>query len=303
MRVAGLFIPSVGFIGLGKMGYNLILRLKELHIPVIVYNRSQEPLEQIAREGVHTASSVQELVQKLQSPRVFWLMVTAGKAVDELLTALLPHLRKGDIVIDGGNSHYKDSQRRHMVLKNREVGFLDVGTSGGVSGALSGPCLMVGGERRVVASVEKLMHIVAQPDGYLHVGPPGTGHYVKMVHNGVEYALLQAYADGFALLSQAPFDLDLPLVARNWQHGSIVRSYLLELLENAFAQDPDLSEFPEVIAGGETGRWMVEEAKQCGVAVDSIELALRTREKSRTTPSFAGKIVMAIRRGYHGSDT
>lgn len=296
-------MPAVGCIGLGKMGYNLVLRLQDLGVSVVAYNRSPESLARITKEGVRIAQMLPELVQQLQSPRVFWLMVTAGKPVDEVLEALLPYVMAGDVVIDGGNSHYKDSQRRHALLKDRGIGFLDMGMSGGVEGARSGPCLMVGGDTSVVTSIEAFLRRVAQPDGYLHVGPPGAGHYVKMVHNGIEYAILQAYADGFHLLQQAPFDLNLPAIARNWQHGSVVRSWMLELLERAFAQDADLSKVPGAIAGGETGRWAVEEAKERGVLVDSIELALRKREESRQKPSFAGKIVMAIRRGYHGSDT
>lgn len=294
---------TLGFIGLGRMGLNMVMRLQNLGITVYAYNRSREPRKEVTKHGITVADTFEDLVACLPKPRIIWLMVTAGKSIDQVLDTLAALLDRGDTIIDGGNSHYSDSIRRHDALSQKGIGFIDAGVSGGVEGARTGLCLMVGGEQKTVEKLEDLFRAFATPGGYLHVGPSGAGHYVKMVHNGVEYAILEAYADGFHLMQQAPFQLNLPAIARSWRHGSVVRSYLLELLEKAFAQDPGLTGVPGTVAGGETGRWTVEEAKQRGVTVDSIELALRKREESRQKPSFAGKIVMAIRRGYHGSDT
>jgi len=232
---------ELGMIGLGRMGANMAERLVLGGHRVISYDRSAEAIQRVVDKGAIGSRSLADFVQQLTLPRAIWLMVPAGDPVDETIEQLLPHLSKGDIIIDGGNSNYKDSIRRAEKLKAQGIHFVDAGTSGGIWGLKVGYCMMVGGEKAVVGRLEPIFKTLAPKDGYAHVGPNGAGHFVKMVHNGIEYGMLQAYGEGFELLKASRFDFDLGKIAHLWNQGSVVRSWLLELAESAFEKDPQLS--------------------------------------------------------------
>ena len=294
---------KLGFIGLGRMGFNIVLNLKDHKVGVVAYNRSPEPVKEIKKEGVEVAFSIEELVKKLPKQKIIWIMVTAGKPVDVVIKELLPHLKKEDIIIDGGNSFYKDSIRRFKFLKNRKIHFIDIGTSGGLFGARYGACLTIGGDKKIFKKIEPIYKSVSAKNGYAYVGPAGTGHFVKMVHNGIEYALLQAYGEGFELLHKGPYkNLDLKNIAETWKNGSIIRSYLIELAEKSFEKDPKLNKIEGAIGGGETGQWTVKAAKEFDVKVNTIKLALRERKQSRKRTRFAGKVVAALRYEFGGHE-
>jgi 6-phosphogluconate dehydrogenase len=259
-------------------------------------------VEAAKKAGATPASSVKDVASKLASPRVVWIMVPAGRPVDGVLSELASALSKGDIVIDGGNSHYRDSMRRAKELSASGVHYLDVGTSGGLSGAESGACITVGGEREVFESVEQLFADLSTKDGYGYMGSSGAGHFVKMVHNGIEYALLQAYGEGFELIEKSEFKPDLAEVARVWNNGSVIRSWLTELAERAFRKDKNLSTLSGVVGGGETGRWACEEALRLEVPAPLMTLSLLARYRSKQEDSFAGKVVAALRREFGGHE-
>jgi 6-phosphogluconate dehydrogenase len=233
-------------------------------------------------------------------PRAIWLMVPSGDPVDQTIEQLLPHLTAGDVLIDGGNSHYKDSIRRAERLKAQGFHFIDAGTSGGVWGLQVGYCLMVGGEREIVARLEPIFMTLAPPNGYLHVGPSGAGHFVKMVHNGIEYGMMQAYGEGFELLQASQFGLDLAKIARLWNQGSVIRSWLLELCDNAFAKDAQLSSIKDYVEDSGEGRWMVQEAVERSVPVPVLMASLFARFASRQEHSFSAKLVAALRNEFGG---
>lgn len=292
---------QVGVIGLGRMGANITRHLVEQGIKTVVWNRSLEPREELAKEGAIAVETPEALVKALKAPRVILLFVPAGEVVDEMIEAIRPKLSKGDIVIDGGNSFYRDSVRRGEALKKVGIHFLDMGTSGGLKGARHGACLTLGGDEKVFRSCEWVFKAIAQPQGYAYVGKSGAGHYVKMVHNGIEYSLLQSYGEGFQILAEGPYkDLDLARIADVWSHGSIIRSYLTELAAQAFSADPRLKNIEGKVGGGETGTWAVEEAKKAGTPTPMIELALKAREQSQKKPTFATKVVAVLRNLFGG---
>lgn len=294
---------QIGFVGLGKMGKNMVLHLLESGIDVVAYNRTREKTDELKQESSHvqTAYTLEELVKKLVAPRVIWLMVPNGKPVDEVLQQLISSgIEKDDIVIDGGNCFYKDTVRRYKDLFAKGIHYIDCGTSGGLSGARNGACLMIGGEEPVVKSLEWLWNAAAVKDGWAHFGPSGAGHFVKMVHNGVEYGMNEAIGEGFEILADGPYQLDYAKIAHTWTHGSVVRSWLVELLAKAFDADPKLDSFSGKVGGGETGKWTLEQAYEEGVEAKVIEESIRAREKSVTNPTFAGKVVSALRAGYGG---
>ena len=296
-----VFSMKLGFIGLGRMGFNMVLNFKDHKVDVVAYNRSPEPVMKIKKHGVETAFSIEELIKKLPKQKIIWLMVTAGKPVDDVIKELLPYLKKDDIIIDGGNSFYKDSIRRHNYLKSKKIDFLDIGTSGGLSGARHGACLTIGGDKKIFKKIESVCKAVSAKNGYVYVGNAGSGHFVKMVHNGIEYALLQAYGEGFELLFKGPYkNLDLRKIATAWKNGSIVRSYLIELAEIAFKKDPKLRKIQGIIGGGETGEWAVKTAKEFNVGVSTIKSALNERKKSKKHPRFAGRVIAALRNEFGG---
>lgn len=293
---------QVGFIGLGRMGGNMVQRLAAGGHQVVAFDRSPEAVAQAASHGARGVSSLEALVAALSTPRAIWIMVPAGAPVDETIEALVPHLVSGDVVVEGGNSFYKDSMRRAAALATRGVLFVDSGTSGGIWGLTHGYCLMVGGTPEAVARVEPALRTLAPSptDGWLHVGPPGAGHFVKMIHNGVEYAICQAYGEGFELMQASGFDLDLPKVAHLWNQGSVVRSWLLELAERALEEDPRLERIRGHVEDSGMGRWTVLEAVEKAVPAPTITEALFARFRSRQADSFANRVVAALRKQFGG---
>lgn len=290
---------KVGFIGLGRMGLRMVSRILEAH-KVVAYDIDPDAMKRAAEIGAEPAASFREVTVKLESHRVVWMMVPAGGPVDSVVEGLAPHLDEGDILIDGGNSFYEDSQRRAESLGSRGIQYLDVGTSGGLEGAERGASLTIGGPFEAFKKAEPLLRSIARPEAYLYCGPSGAGHYVKMVHNGVEYAMLQSLGEGFEMLSSGPYDLNLGAIARVWNNGCVIRSWMLELAGMAFARDPRLEGLRGEVGGGETGRWMVETAMQMEVPTPIIALSLLMRYRSRQEDTFAGKVVAAIRREFGG---
>ncbi len=291
---------NFGFIGLGKMGLAMVARLRERGVNVVAWNRSPEPRAKAASLGANVVDDVPGVAAALAPPRMIWLMVKAGDAVDAVLDDLLEVLGPGDIVIDGGNSHYRDSIRRAERSARSGVFFLDCGTSGGLAGARTGACLIVGGEGAAVRAATPFFEALALPDGFRHIGPAGAGHFVKMVHNGIEYAMLQAYAEGFELVSEGPYDIDLAGLADVWQQGSVIRSWILELAAQAFAADPRLERLPPVIGGGESGAWSLVEAIERHVPMPALTGALFARMHSTEHGEFAARVVAALRQQFGG---
>ena len=291
---------QVGFVGLGRMGAAMVARLRRHKHLVVAYDRNPEAVQAVARFGARPADSLGALMGQLRAPRVVWLMVPAGAPVGAVLRGLESHLAPGDIVIDGGNSRYTDSCERARAFQQAGVHFLDVGTSGGIRGGERGFCLMVGGDPKAFRRAEPLFRALAAKNGYAHIGPNGAGHFVKMVHNGIEYGLLQAYGEGFELLADSDFKLDLHQVARLWNRGSVVRSWLLELAEAALARDRRLGRVRGYVEDSGEGRWTLEEAVARGVPAPGVALALFARFRSRQKDSFAAKLIAALRREFGG---
>ena len=291
---------ELGMVGLGRMGANMSERLLQGNHRVVSYDHNPEAIQRVVDKGATGAHSLADFVQHLAAPRIIWLMVPAGDPVDQLLEQLLPQLDKGDIVIDGGNSNYKDSIRRGEKLTQNGVHFVDVGTSGGIWGLKIVYCMMIGGEKEIFEKLEPLFKTLAPEDGYAHVGPTGAGHFVKMIHNGIEYGMLQAYGEGFELLEASQFDLDLGKIAHLWNRGSVVRSWLLELAENAFHKDPRLSSIRGYVEDSGEGRWTVLEAIERDVPASVLMLSLFARFRSRQEDSFAAKVIAALRNEFGG---
>jgi len=291
---------KIAMVGLGKMGGNMTERLMQDGHEVVVWNLTPEPVQEYAKKGAIPSSSIADMVKKLPKPRVVWLMVPSGKPVDQNIRELKKHLKKGDIIIDGGNSEWQDSQKRAKGLESSGIEFIDCGTSGGVWGLKEGYCLMYGGNKEAVDHVEPIFKSLAPRYGYLHCGPVGSGHYVKMVHNGIEYGLLQAYAEGFAVLHSSPFDVDLQAVSRVWKHGSVIRSWLLDLAERVFKADPTLSDLDPYVWDSGEGRWTVEAALRQNVPAPIITASLIARIQSRDNDSFAMKTIAALRNQFGG---
>ena len=292
----------IGFIGLGRMGANMVRRLLRDKHEVVAYNRTAEKTKEIAGEGADAAFSIAELVAKLKKPRAVWIMVPAGDATEAQIAELLEHLEPGDTIVDGGNSNFHDDQRRHPMLKARGIDYIDAGVSGGIWGLANGFCLMVGGEPAPVKRLEPVFISLAPKDGYLHVGGPGAGHYVKMVHNGIEYGLMQSYAEGFEIMHASDYELNLAAISTLWNHGSVVRSWLLELAERAFADDQDLTHIKGWVADSGEGRWTVQEAIDKDVPAPVITLSLLTRFRSRQDDSYGAKVLAALRNEFGGHE-
>ena len=295
---------EIAFIGLGRMGANMAARLERKGHRALGYDPflTPEARQATISEGTEVIDSIQEIAGAFtQSPRIFWAMVPSGEITDNALKQMAAVASPGDILIDGGNSNYKDSQRRAQALTAQGLRFLDVGTSGGVWGLQNGYCLMVGGSEDAFAAVEPIFRDLAQEDGYRHVGPVGAGHFSKMVHNGIEYGMLQAYAEGFELLHAAKeFDFDLAALSHLWNRGSVVRSWLLELAERAFAEGPELAEIAGVVADSGEGRWTVHESIDRAVPLPVITLSLQMRFRSRQEDSYGGKVIAALRNQFGG---
>jgi 6-phosphogluconate dehydrogenase len=293
---------QLAMIGLGKMGGNMTERLMRDGHALVVYDRDPAVVARYQELGASPAKELADLVGQLAAPRVVWIMVPSGKPTDETVDALMALLSPGDVIIDGGNSNYKDSIARAERLADRGMRFIDSGTSGGVWGLENGYCLMVGGDGDAVARCEPIFRSLAQEGGYAHVGPAGAGHYVKMVHNGIEYGLLQAYAEGYEILAASKRfpELDLPQIAELWQHGSVVRSWLNELAAEAFKKNPKLDGLKGYVADSGEGRWTVAEAIDEDVPAPVITLALLMRLRSRQEDSFGGKVIAALRNEFGG---
>jgi len=293
----------IGFIGLGRMGANMVRRLVRDGHEVVAYNRTPEKTTEIAGEGAIGSFSIAELVSKLEKPRAVWVMVPAGDATEAQIHELLEHLESGDTIIDGGNTNFHDDVRRHTALAAKGIRYVDAGVSGGVWGLQVGYCLMVGGDADAVTPLEPIFRSLAPKDGYLHVGGPGAGHYVKMVHNGIEYGLMQAYAEGFEIMHAGDYELDLGAISELWMQGSVVRSWLLELLGLAFKSNgQDLEHLKGWVADSGEGRWTVQEAIDHDVPAPVITLSLLTRFRSRQDDSYGAKVLAALRNEFGGHE-
>ena len=292
---------QLAMIGLGRMGGNMVQRLLQGGHDVVVYDRSADAVKPHVAMGASAAKDLADLSARLEAPRVVWIMVPAGAPVESTIDQLLPALAKGDIIIDGGNSNFKDSVRRAAKVKERGLEFIDAGTSGGIWGLTVGYCLMIGASPEAFRRCEPIFKTLAPPEGYAHVGPPGAGHYVKMIHNGIEYGLLQAYAEGYEILhASKDFKLDLKQISAVWNRGSVVRSWLNELAERAFAKDTDLTALKGYVEDSGEGRWTVQEAIDLDVPAPVITLSLLARFRSRQADSFGAKVIAALRNEFGG---
>jgi 6-phosphogluconate dehydrogenase len=291
----------LAMIGLGRMGGNMSERLIKGGHEVLVFDRKPETRQRYVSLGAAEAESVPAIPAKLKTPRIVWIMVPAGKPVDETIALLLPGMSKGDVIIDGGNSNFHDTMRRAADLQAKGIHFVDSGTSGGIWGLANGYCLMIGASQEAFTLCEPIFKTLAPLDGYAHMGPPGSGHYVKMVHNGIEYGALQAYAEGYEILhASKDFKLDLHKIAAVWNHGSVVRSWLNELAEIAFEKDGELSGLRGYVEDSGEGRWTVQEAIDIDVPAPVITLSLLMRLRSRQTDSFSAKVIAALRNEFGG---
>ncbi|ETT73845.1 6-phosphogluconate dehydrogenase-like protein [Paenibacillus sp. FSL R7-277] len=290
---------KVGLIGLGKMGFNLGQNLLEHAHEVVAYDVNPAAVQELAERGASGAASLEELTGQLDSPRVLWIMVP-HTFVDSVIAELTPLLSKGDIIIEAGNSHYKESIRRHEELGAHGIHFLDAGTSGGMEGARNGACYMVGGDEEAWAVVEPLFRDTAVENGYLYAGKSGSGHFLKMVHNGIEYGMMAAIGEGFEVLEKSGYDFDFEQVARVWNNGSVVRSWLMELIERAFSKDAKLEDIKGVMHSSGEGRWTLETAFDLQAATPVIAMALLMRYRSLETDTFTGKVVAALRNEFGG---
>jgi 6-phosphogluconate dehydrogenase len=294
---------ELGMVGLGRMGGNMSERLLRGGHRVVGYAREAPAVQRVVDGGGAGASSLGDLAARLAAPRAVWLMIPAGEPVDEAIRELLPHLAKGDVILDGGNSYYKDSMRRAAALAEGGVSFVDVGTSGGIWGLAEGYCLMIGGDRTPVERLTPIFKTLAPgPDrGWGHVGPSGAGHFVKMIHNGIEYGLMQAYAEGFTLMQRKEaFHLDLHQIAQMWQHGSVVRSWLLDLTARALAENPTLNGIAAYVSDSGEGRWTVLESLELETSIPVITLSLERRFRSRETDPFGDRLLAAMRQQFGG---
>jgi len=291
---------QLGFVGLGRMGLNMVTRLSRGGHAVVAFDRSPEAVGRAAAAGAQGAASLEGIVAGLTQPRAIWLMVPAGDPTESTVNALAALLSAGDIIIDGGNSNFHDDVRRAQSLAAKRIRYVDAGTSGGIWGLEEGYCLMVGGDAEVCKHLEPIFLTLAPKDGYLRVGDHGAGHFVKMVHNGIEYGLMQAYAEGFELMHASPYQLDLGAIASLWRHGSVVRSWLLDLTARALAEDRDLSTLKGYVDDSGEGRWTIQEAITHAVPLPVITAAVFTRFRSRQDNPFAERLLAALRNQFGG---
>lgn len=290
---------KVGLIGLGKMGFNLGQNLLEHGHEVVAYDVNAAAVEELGAKGAAGAASLAELVNKLETPRIAWIMVP-HQFVDSVIAELTPLLSKGDIIIEAGNSHYKESVRRHDELSKEGIYFLDAGTSGGMEGARNGACYMIGGDEEAWAVAEPLFRDTSVENGYLYAGKSGSGHFLKMVHNGIEYGMMAAIGEGFEVLEKSGYDFNFEEVARVWNNGSVIRSWLMELVERAFSKDAKLDEIKGIMHSSGEGKWTLETAFDLQAATPVIAMALLMRYRSLETDTFTGKVVAALRNEFGG---
>jgi len=291
---------DIALIGLGKMGLNLAKNLIRNSHKVYAYDLSESNMKLASEAGAITGNTMKDAVEKIKGKKVIWLMIPAGDPVDETISLLKPSLRKEDIVIDGGNSNYKDSIRRYKALKEQGVDFLDCGTSGGLSGALNGACTMVGGEKEVYQYCKPVFDDISVPNGSLYVGVPGSGHFVKMVHNGIEYGMMQAIAEGFEMIEKSAFDVNYEELAKVWNHGSVIRGWLMELTQSAFSKNQKLDNIKGIMHSSGEGKWAMETALELEMPAPIMALSLMMRYRSQETDTFSGKVVAALRNEFGG---
>jgi 6-phosphogluconate dehydrogenase len=293
---------KLAMIGLGKMGMNMARRLMQGNHDIIAFDLSKAAVEEIAAEGATGASSLQQVVEILSGPRIVWMMLPAGKPVEDTISRLKELLSPEDIIIDGGNTYYKDDLRRYQNLKEAGIRYMDVGVSGGVWGLKMGYCMMMGGDKDVFEYLEPIFQTLAPKDGYLYCGNIGAGHFVKMVHNGIEYALMQAYGEGFEILDASEFaaSFDYAKIAHVWNQGSVIRSWLLELAEDAFSKSEELSDITGYVEDSGEGRWTVQQAVDTAVPAEVITLSLMRRFRSRQQDPFTDRVLAALRREFGG---
>jgi 6-phosphogluconate dehydrogenase len=296
---------QIAIIGLGRMGMNMAKRLLQGGHEVVAFNRTPAKTDQLVKEGAIGAYSISEVVDKLSHPRITWIMLPAGSTVDKYINKLKEILSPDDIVIDGGNTYYKDDIRRADLLAKKEIKFIDAGVSGGIWGLKKGYCMMIGGEKETYQYLEPIFKTLAPEKGYLFCGGIGAGHFVKMVHNGIEYGMMQAYGEGFDILEASPYgeSLNYAAVSHLWNQGSVVRSWLLELMESAFGNDPNLSDISGYVEDSGEGRWTIQQAIETGVSAPVIALSLMRRFRSQVQDSFSDKVVAALRREFGGHTT
>ena len=291
---------KIGLVGLGKMGYNLALNFKSKGFEVVAFDVNKSAAEKILKEGITIAPALSDMALALSGRKVIWLMVPAGHVVDVVLNNLKNYLNVDDIVIDGGNSHFKDTLTRARDLEKIGVHLLDCGTSGGVNGALHGVCTMIGGKKEVFDYCEGIFKSISVPNGYLYCGKTGSGHFTKMIHNGIEYGMMQAIAEGFEVLHRYDGEMDLAAVSKVWNHGSVVRSWLMELTQSALEKDKNLESIKGVMHSSGEAKWTVETALEMGVPTPVITMSLLMRYRSQTEDTFSGKIVAALRNEFGG---
>jgi 6-phosphogluconate dehydrogenase len=294
---------KIGFIGLGKMGSNMVERLLNSGHEIAVYNLTKPEIDAAAAKGADPAVSASDLVSKLPQRKVVWLMVPSGKPVEQNIEELSGLMKKDDIIIDGGNSYWKETRKRAAMLKEKGIHFIDCGTSGGIWGLKNGYCLMTGGDKKAVDYIYPVFESLAPKGGYTYCGDCGAGHYTKMVHNGIEYGMMQAYAEGLEVLETSPFKIDVKQAASGWQYGSVIRSWLLELAVKALDEDPGLKGIKPYVEDSGEGRWMVEAAIEQNVPVNVITSSLFARFTSREDNSFAMRLLAALRNQFGGHKT
>ncbi|WP_099159269.1 phosphogluconate dehydrogenase (NAD(+)-dependent, decarboxylating) [Virgibacillus ndiopensis] len=292
----------IGMVGLGKMGLNLALNLMDHDHEVVGYDNNLATAESVSNNNFTFSNSIEDLVKSLPKPRTVWLMVPAGDITESVINELVPLLEAEDMLIDGGNSNYKDTLRRGDALKEKGIYFFDCGTSGGTDGARNGACTMIGGDKEKFSEIEQLFKDVTVENGYLYTGKTGSGHFLKMVHNGIEYGMMQSIAEGFEILNKSEFDYDYESVAKVWNNGSVIRSWLMELIESAFSKDAKLHDIRGVMNSSGEGKWTVETALDLQAAAPVIALSLMMRYRSLEDDTFSGKVVAALRNEFGGHD-
>lgn len=291
---------KLAILGLGKMGFNLMQNLLDHGHEVAVYDIDQALVEQAEAAGAKGAASIQAVLDLLDNKKIIWMMIPAGEITENLIGELKPLLSENDILIDGGNSNYKDTVRRYTELREKGISYVDVGTSGGMEGAREGACTMIGGDEAVFNQIETLFKDISVENGYLYTGRSGSGHFLKMVHNGVEYGMMQAMSEGFDILEKSAYDFDHEKVARVWNNGSVIRSWLMELMESAFSEDPKLDQIKGIVHSSGEGKWTVETALELETAAPVIAMSLMMRNRSLEADSFSGKVVASLRNQFGG---
>ncbi|MFL2072923.1 phosphogluconate dehydrogenase (NAD(+)-dependent, decarboxylating) [Marinilactibacillus psychrotolerans] len=291
---------ELAILGLGKMGFNLMENLLDHKHEVVAFDIDHNLVEQAEAVGAKGATSIQKVFKQLDGKKIIWMMVPAGEITEKLIVDLKPYLSEEDILIDGGNSNYKDTVKRYHDLKNKGISYIDVGTSGGMEGAREGACTMIGGDKEVFDQIEPIFKDISVENGYLYTGESGSGHFLKMVHNGVEYGMMQAMSEGFDILEKSTYDFDHEKVARVWNNGSVIRSWLMELMESAFSEDPKLDKIRGIVHASGEGKWTVETALELETAAPVIALSLMMRNRSLESDSFSGKVVASLRNQFGG---